>query len=69
MKLMLYVLVCFLSGCMYQSVTVNEIENGKTICMKREGLAPVEYSATFLGEEAVTCTNGASYRIRETNLR
>lgn len=68
MRLFVFVFVpFFLSGCFYQSINSNDIENGTKICENR-GSKVQEIQASFSGSETVVCTDRMEYWINSKTL-
>lgn len=60
------ILAINLTGCMYQTVSNNDITSSILICGSVDNI--YEISANFIGEESVRCTNRVSTMINSQSV-
>lgn len=51
-----------LQGCVWQTLSSDDIARGEKICAKRNAMV-VEMSATFVGTEQVACSDNTTWNI------
>lgn len=68
-NLMITLLACsMLSGCFYQTASLNDIKDAERICTKHN--SEIDNIIVFFeGREKVVCTNRNEYMIQSDNLK